>query len=270
MNTYKNGSDEYKVGKIIIHSFLLLFIILPLLFGSWGIISAGERGVLLQFGAVSGIKDEGLYFKLPYIQRVVSMNTQVQKDEVEANAASKDLQTVSSKLAVNFNLSPESVSTIYKNVGTDYKSRLIDPSLQESVKAVTAKYTAEELITKREQVREEIQVTLTGKMSGYGIVIDGINIVNFDFSKSFNDAIEAKVTAEQSALAAKNKLEQVKFEAEQRVTQAKGEAEAIRIQAQAITQQGGAEYVNLKAVEKWKGDLPQYMMGNAVPFINIK
>ena len=100
-------------------------------------------------------------------------------------------------------------------------------------------------------------------------MVDELSIVNFDFSNSFNSAIEAKVTAEQNALAAKNKLEQVKFEAEQRITQAKGEAEAIRIQAQAIQNQGGAEYVNLKAIEKWNGDLPTYMMGNSVPFVNI-
>jgi regulator of protease activity HflC (stomatin/prohibitin superfamily) len=105
----------------------------------------------------------------------------------------------------------------------------------------------------------------------YGIVVDQVNITNFDFSQSFNAAIEAKVTAEQSALAAKNKLEQVKFEAEQRVTQAKGEAEAIKIQAAAIQAQGGQEYVSLKWVEKWNGALPTTQLGNSgfTPLISI-
>ena len=102
------------------------------------------------------------------------------------------------------------------------------------------------------------------------MVVDEFSIVNFNFSESFNTAIEAKVTAEQNALAAKNKLEQSKYEADQRIATAKGEAEAIKIQAQAIQTQGGAAYINLKAIEKWNGLLPVYMMGNSpVPFINL-
>lgn len=263
--------DEQKINyvKYSIWGTLALIVVL-LFFSIWGTVNAGERGVRLQFGAVSGqAVSEGFYFKIPFIQKIVKMDVRVQKEQVTASAASKDLQTVSSQVAVNFNLSPESVTKIYKDVGLDYKVRLIDPALQESVKAVTAKYTAEELITKREVVRDEIKNTLAGKMLAYGIIIDQFNIVDFDFSKSFNDAIEAKVTAEQQALAAKNKLEQIKFEAEQRITTANAEAKAIAIQAQAIQTQGGAEYVNLKAIEKWNGALPQYMLGQATPFINL-
>lgn len=267
---YVDADGEPKFEKIIIHVLLFLFVFFPLLWNTWGTISAGERGVRLKMGAVTGVVEEGLYFKTPYIEDVKAMDVRVQKDEVEASAASKDLQTVSSKLAVNFNLSPDFVTSVYRNVGKDYKARLIDPAVQESVKAVTAKYTAEELITKREAVRDEIKVTLAGRLSAYGIIIDQVNIVNFDFSESFNAAIEAKVTAEQSALAAKNKLEQVKFEAEQRITTAKGEAEAIKIQAAAIQNQGGAEYVKLKAVEKWTGTLPQFLGGSTpIPFLDV-
>jgi regulator of protease activity HflC (stomatin/prohibitin superfamily) len=138
-----------------------------------------------------------------------------------------------------------------------------------AVKASTANYTAEELITKREVVRQTIQDSLTERLKQNYVDVTGVSIVDFNFSPSFNQAIEAKVTAEQNALAAKNKLEQVKYEAEQRVEQAKGEAEAIKIQTQAIQSQGGRDYVNLKAIEKWNGELPQQMMGGAVPFVNI-
>ena len=265
---YDKETDQIKGWKIT-KDVILGIVFLVLFFGSWGSIRAGERGVRLQFGAVTGQVSEGFYFKIPLIQKVVRIDVKVQKDEVEASAASKDLQTVSSKVAVNFNLSPDSVTKIYKDVGVEYKTRLIDPALQESVKAITAKYTAEELVTKREMVREEIKSTLSSKMITYGIMIDQFNIVNFDFSPSFNQAIEAKVTAEQQALAAKNKLEQIKFEAEQRITTATAEAKAITIQAAAIQNQGGAEYVNLKAIEKWNGTLPQYMLGNTTPFINL-
>lgn len=267
----QEGFEKQKVWNYvkIVRDSIIGLVVLIIFFGSLGTVKAGERGVRLRFGAVVATVNEGLYVKFPLIEKVLKMDVKVQKEEVNASAASKDLQTVSSIVAVNFNLSPESVAKIYKDVGVDYKVRLIDPALQESVKAVTAKYTAEELITKREIIRDGIKQVLADKLLPYGIIIDQFNIVDFDFSKSFNDAIEAKVTAEQQALAAKNKLEQIKFEAEQRVTTAKAEAEAIRIQAAAIQNQGGAEYVNLKAIEKWNGTLPQYMLGQTMPFINL-
>jgi len=260
---------NYK-NKVIGHIAIVVVCVF-VFFTSLGTVGAGQRGVRLRFSAPTGmIVGEGLYFKLPIIEKVVIIDVKTQKEQTEADAASKDLQTVKSEVAVNFHINPEQVVNLYRNVGVQYKTRIIDPALQEAVKATTANFTAEELITKREEVREEISAILQKKLLPFGLNVDAFNIVNFDFSPAFNGAIEAKVTAEQNALAAKNKLEQVRFEAEQRITQAKGEAEAIRIQAQAITQQGGAEYVNLKSVEKWNGTLPQYMMGNSVPFINLK
>ena len=266
---YKDNNGQLRVGRIVRHA-LLLVVALVFLIGAWGTVGAGERGIRLRFSAPVSVLGEGFYLKLPIIERVVTMDVKVQKDEAVATAASRDLQTVNSKVAVNFHPMPDRVLDIYRQVGLSYKERIIDPSVQESVKAITARFTAEELVVKREQVRDEIIVLLRDKLSANGLVVDAFNIVDFDFSKSFNDAIEAKVTAEQQALAAKNKLEQVKFEAEQRIAQAKAEAEAIRIQAQAITQQGGQDYVSLKAIEKWNGTLPTYLMGNSVPFVNIK
>ena len=269
MFNYKDNQGEYNYGKIALHV-ILGFIILVVLFGSFSIIDAGERGVVLNFGAVSDkIMTEGFNFKVPFYQSVHKLDIKTQKEEVVATAASKDLQTVSTQIALNFHLSATEVNRLWQTVGSEYKTRIIDPAIQEAIKASTAKYTAEELITKRSEVKETVKMLLTERLAKEFIVVDELSIVNFDFSNSFNSAIEAKVTAEQNALAAKNKLEQVKFEAEQRITQAKGEAEAIRIQAQAIQNQGGAEYVNLKAIEKWNGDLPTYMMGNSVPFVNI-
>lgn len=247
-----------------------IFVLLVIAFGSFGTVGAGERGVRTRFGAVAGLVDQGLYLKVPLIEKVVKMDVQTQKEEVRAvEAASQDLQNVSTNVAINFHLEPSSVTKMYQEVGVDYISRVIDPAIQESIKATTAKFTAEQLITHREEVREDVITLFTGKMLQFGIKVDAINITNFDFSEQFNQAIESKVTAEQNALASKNKLEQTKYEAEQRITQAKAEAEAIRIQAQAITQQGGAEYVRLKAVEKWNGVLPVYSMGEATPLINL-
>lgn len=245
--------------------------ILALLILYWlspfGTIAAGERGVQLRFTAVTGkVFGEGLYFRIPLIETVQTMDIKIQKEEARSDAASKDLQTVHSVVALNFHIDPQKVANIYQDVGLGYKDRIIDPALQEAVKASTARFTAEELITKREMVREDIKAQLKLRLQERGILVDEFNIVNFEFSKVFNDAIEAKVTAEQQALAAKNKLEQIKFEADQKVAEARGKAEAITIESNAL--KSNPAILQLRALEKWNGILPSVTSGG-VPFINI-
>ncbi len=249
---------------------LVVIIALALIFGSFTIVGAGERGVVVRLGSIARVLDSGAHLKLPLIEHVVKMTVQTQKEQVETDAASQDLQTVKAVVAVNYNVSPDKVEDLYRGTGLDYKSRVIDPAIQEAVKAATAKYTAEQLITQRPLVKEDILVSLKSILSPKDILVSDVSITNFDFSPSFNQAIEAKVTAEQQALQSKNLLEQKKYEAEQIVVTAKANAEAIRIQAEAITQQGGANYVQLKAIEKWNGVLPSSMIpGATVPFINL-
>ena len=263
---------KFVKGIIIAGSFLLVAIFILGLLNPFHIIGAGEKGVVLVWGEVQDkILDEGLNVVTPISTKVIIVDIKTVKEEVITHAASKDLQTVSATIALNYHLNGEKVNALWKEIGKDYKERIIDPAIQESAKAITAQYTAEQLIAKREEVRDGIKALLTEKLGRHYIIVDELNIVNFDFSVSFNQAIEAKVTAEQNALAAKNKLEQVKFEAEQRITTATAEAEAIKIQAQAITQQGGKDYVELKAVEKWDGKLPTTFLPNStVPFINLQ
>lgn len=227
---------------------VLLFSISPLI-----IVRAGQKGVVLRWGAVTGeILDPGIHWITPVMKSVKKLDIQIQKEEVEASSASKDLQIVTSKVALNFHLDGNRVSELWKTIGAEFKMKVIDPAIQESVKAATAKYTAEELITKRELVKEDIKNSLRERLTKDFIVVDELNIINFDFSESFNSAIEKKVTAEQSALAAKNKLEQVKYEASQTIESAKAQAEAIKIQAQAITSQGGSDYVKLQWIKAWE------------------
>lgn len=268
--TIKDSDGEEKtyflLSKIILHSIIAL-ILLVVIFGSFGTIGAGKRGVLLQFGAVQKkIFGEGLYMKVPLIQHVIKMDVRTQKEQIDSAAASKDLQTVTSIIALNYNVKPEMVADIYQKVGGDYKSRIIDPAIQETVKSITALYTAEELITKRELVREDIKILLKVKLEPIGIVVSELNIVNFDFSKVFNEAIEAKVTAEQQALAAKNKLEQVKFEAQQAIEAAKGKANAIQIEGDAL--KSSPQVTELRWIEKWNGQTPVYW-GGANPLIGL-
>jgi regulator of protease activity HflC (stomatin/prohibitin superfamily) len=267
-------TNVVKVKKYVIRAILGVVGVI-LFFNSLGTIGAGERGVRTRFGAVSsGILGEGLYVKIPFAEKVQRMDVKIQKDQTDATSASKDLQDVSTTIAVNYHLEPTRVADIYQNVGVSYRKdttvadRLISPALQESVKASTAKFTAEELITKREEVRDNVKQILVAKMEPRGIVIDELNIINFNLSPSFNAAIEAKVTAEQNALAAKNKLSQIQYEAQQAVAEADGKAKAITVEAQAL--RDNPQVLELRALEKWNGVLPQVTGNGGVPFITIK
>lgn len=262
----KQMEDLKKIKKSVA-LFIIIFIAVILILGSVGTIGAGERGVLLQFGAVKDkVFDEGLYFKIPFIHQVVKMDVKLQKDEVPASASSKDLQIVTSKVAINYHLSPESVNRVWQEVGKEYNTRVIAPSIQEAVKAVTAKFTAEELIIRREDVKEQIKINLAERLVKNNIIIDEINIVAFDFSKAFNDAIEAKVTAEQLKLKAERDLERIRIEAEQKVVEAEGKAKAIRTEAEALN--SNPKVVELRWIEKWDGKVPTYW-GDANPFVGL-
>mgnify|MGYP000932191549 CR=1 FL=1 len=258
--------NDKKVSFTAIIAFVAMIVIF-LIFSTVGTVNAGERGVLVQFGAVTGkVFNEGLYFKIPLVQEVVIIDVKVQKTEVGADAASKDLQVVNSRVALNYKIDPGKAADLYQNVGRSYDTRLIDPSLQESVKAATAKFTAEELITKRGEVRDEIRQNLKNKLEPHGILVEEFNIVDFAFSQSFNRAIEDKVTAEQQALAAKNKLEQVKFEAEQKIAEAKGRAEAIRIESEAL--KTNDKILEMRFIETWDGKLP-VVMGQTTNLMDV-
>jgi regulator of protease activity HflC (stomatin/prohibitin superfamily) len=261
--------SRIKLASGVVKWVLAGILLLSLSFGSCGTVNYGERGVLLRFGAVTGnVKNEGLYFKLPFIDHVAILDIKTKKSEVDADASTKDLQMVTSKVALNYHINPTGIDQFFQKYGNNFESNVLDPGLQEILKAVTARYTAEEVITKREQVREDTNTLLRERFLPQGMVIDGLNIVNFHFSKVFNDAIEAKVTAEQNALAAKNKLEQVKFEAQQMVEAANGKAKAIQVEASAIA--NNPLVLQLRALEKWNGILPQYVGSGSIPFIQIK
>jgi regulator of protease activity HflC (stomatin/prohibitin superfamily) len=245
-----------------------IIVVLVLVFGSWVTIDAGHRGVVLRMGAVTGqIMGEGFNGKAPWITSVIEMEVRVQKEQVKTEGASKDLQNVSAEVAANLRIDPAKVAVLYQTVGLDYMDRIVAPAMQESIKAAIAKYTAEELITKRELVRGDIKALMVAKLEAHGIILEETNIVDFDFSRSFNDSIEAKVTAQQNALAAENKLAQVKFEAQQRIAEAEGKAKAMTVEALAL--QSNPAILQLRALEKWDGVLPR-VTGAAVPFIDVE
>jgi len=272
-NQKKKLIDIKKISKPKVKFWVIGGILAILLLMSFYTIGAGERGVLLTFGKPSmDAVGEGLHVKFPFAQKIKKMDVKTQKYETDASAASKDLQVVSTKIAVNYHLLPETVPDLYKDIGIGYSDRIIQPSVQEVVKASTAQFTAEELITRRPEVKEKIKDLLLERLKIRGIVIEDISITNFDFSETFNSAIESKVTAEQLKLKAERDLERIKIEKEQIITQAQAEAESLRLQKQEIT----PDLIKLRqievqrlAIEKWDGILPQ-VTGGAMPFIDIR
>ena len=260
-------SPEAKLGIKLVFGLILAIIALVVFFGSFYTINSGERGVVRTFGSVSSISDDGLHFKLPFIQSVTEVNIKTQKAHSPADAGTKDMQRVSASVALNYHLDQNKIAEIFTKTGLDVEDRIIEPRIQEVVKAVVAKYSADNLLSQREAVKSEIASSLRSSVAPYNIIVEDIQITDFKFSESYNASIEAKQTAEQNALKAKNDLDRIKVEAEQKIATARAEAEAIRIQSQAVMAQGGKDYVQLKAIEKWNGVLPTVSGGSNL--INI-
>jgi prohibitin 2 len=236
------------------------------------LVGAGERGVVLNFGAVQeNVLGEGLHLRIPLMQKIALMDVRIQKSQTDAESVSKDLQDTKSVVAVNYHSSPDKVNKIFQNIGIEFKDRIVDPAVQEVVKAITARYTAVELITQREKVRNEIKDLLKYRLIAYDIIVDDFSIVNFRFSQQFEAAIEAKQTAEQLALKAQRDLERIKIEADQKIASAKAEAESLRLQKENVTPQLiqlRKIEASLKAIEKWDGRMPKITSG-AVPFLDM-
>lgn len=251
---------------------LLAFIGFVAFISSATVIGAGKQGVVTRFGAIKDkTLEPGFHFVAPFIDNVKVFDVKEQKEEVEAGSASKDLQSVSAVIALNYHLDPNKVNQLYQELGTDYRNRIINPAIQESVKSATAQFSAEELITKRQKVREAVVSALTAKLSRRYIVLDDLSIVNFNFSTDFNKSIEQKQVAEQNALKAQQDLKRIEVEAKQKIEQAKAEAESLKLQKQQVT----TELIELRkieaqleAIKKWDGKLPTYS-GGTIPFIQL-
>lgn len=230
-----------RLGGMIASIIGVIIIVVSIIAGSLTAVPAGHRGVVIRFSAVTGtILNEGLQMKLPFIDSVVMMSIRTDKYEVGAASASRDLQDVKTTIALNWRLDPSKTAEIYRTLGTEYMPRIAAPAVQEVIKQVTARYPAEDLILKREIVRNEIAELLSTRLLERGIITEAVSITEFQFSATFVAAIEAKVAAEQAVWEARNKLERVKVEAEQREAEAIGEANARIARAN-----GEAEYIRI-------------------------
>lgn len=251
---------------------VVILLVAVLMMNPLVVVEAGERGVVLNWGAFQGqVMEPGLHFRIPFMQEVVRLNVQTEKIEIPDSASySKDLQVVNVQSALTYNVDPQEVGLLYMEIGPSYEEKIIRPSLEASIKQIFAGYTAEELLSRRGEVQAGIEEAFKKTIAGKHLIVQHYALVNESFSADYENAIEQKQIAEQSALKAKNDLARIKIESEQRITQAQGEAQAIKIQAEAVQAQGGQEYVQLQAIGKWDGKLPSQMLsGGTVPFINL-
>lgn len=240
------------------------------LFEAFTIVPAGHIGVVTTLGEVNmKTLGEGAHIVNP-ISNVRTIEVRVVKAELKnANAGTKDLQVVHSDLVVNYRIDGTKAAHIYKEFGFNLEDKILSPAINESFKSVTAHYSSEELITKRDEVSKGVIAGLQAKVGKYGLEISEVSLVNFGFSAEYQKAIEAKVTATQSKLQAEQDLQRIEVEAKQAIARAEGKAKAIAIETAAINSQGGASYVQLKAIEKWDGKLPVTQLTSATPFINV-
>ena len=255
----------------IIAVFIILVIIL--LATNIKIVPQAHSYVVEELGAYKETWDVGLHFKIPFIDQVEKFSVRIKKDSFQTEAFSKDLQTVKLTLAINHRILPDTIISIYRNLGPDYTNTVLRPMVEEWTKAVLAKYSAEAVISNRVQVAQELDQILKSKMSEKQVIVSDIAITDFDFSPQFLKAVEEKQIAEQEAKRATNLVEKVKKEAEQKILQAEAEAKSLRLQREVVSdnliklRQVEAQ---LKAIEKWDGRMPTYMAGGEMPFVMVK
>lgn len=276
-------SSPIRLIKTVIIAIIFLAIFFSFL--PFTTIAAGQVGVVTLFGKVQdNLLEPGFHFINPLVgvhristqTKTISFdNNQKFGDSSESSslfAASRDLQDVQVSVVVNFRIPTTGAKEVYQQFQGEenFQRNQLEPIVREITKAITSQYTAEELVTKRTEFSDKVTKILSERFAEKPALFENFRVVNFEFSKQFTEAIERKATAVQDAEAQKNKLEQVKYEAQQQIETAKAEAETIRIKAQAITQQGGADYVRLQAISKWDGKLPTQMLpGSTVPFIDL-
>lgn len=279
-----------KIYKVLVGAGIAVVVLIILICASITSVPVGSTGVVIRFGSTTGqTMTDGWHFKVPFIESVVDISNKVMKTDVAADSISRDLQAITSNISINYHLATENSADIYRRVGLTYEDTLLQPAIQEAVKAVMAKYSAEELITNRSVVSSEIGEEIRTKISAYGIIIDEFNLTNFSFSDEFDAAIEAKQIAEQDKIKAATEKEKKTIEAEAAAaektiaaeaeaeaikTKAEAEAEAIKTKADAqadankkIRDSLSEEVLENKKLETWDGVLPKVSTGSGASII---
>lgn len=268
MGYYEEQQKRTKtIVKWSIIGVISLFMLM-LIASSIYVVSPGHRGVLVTLGKVAPRSyTNGIGFKWPFISRMVEMDVRTKKFEAPGATYTSDMQTAEMKFAFTYELNPTKVNVLYETIGMDYESKIVTPILDAALRDVIGKWPAQELVSNRDVATDAVIACLREKMNSEFIQNISFMFINIDYSDNFEKAIEDKVIAEQKAQEAVNNTKRIQEEAQQTVIAAKAEAEAMEIKSQALAKNKGlTEY---EAVLRWNGELPQYMMGNTVPFINL-
>lgn len=260
--------NEMSIGQIALLSILGLIIVITVL-SSFYTIKSTERGVLSTFGKISpSVIEDGLHVKIPFIQSIKKVNIQQKKFDGKENSYTRDVQTSEVQYTINYDLVRENVNNLIKNVGDDYHNRIVVPFIRSAMKEAFGNFAATEIVENRDAVRREIENTLRHTLDSHYFLNIQFQLVDIDFDDDFENAIKEKQVAEQQALKAKNVTIQIEEQAKQTKIRAEADAEAIRIKAKAL--ESNPKLVEYEAVQKWDGKMPQYMMGNSLPLINLK
>lgn len=263
-NNNPNNSHHpfYLVGGI-------LLLVLAVIFRPFSIVNAGERGVVMQFGKVQDrIFDEGIHPITPIVTSVKKLSIRIQKTNFPVDASSKDLQKMTAEIAVNWNLDPTQVNKIYQKIGDEQQviTTIINPAVSEAFKAAISQKTTEEILTKRAEIKADIDTNLKKRLLPYGVIVNDVSIVNFAFPEEFSKAVESRQIAQQQAKQAEFNADKVAQEAQANINRAKGEAEAQKLQEKTLT----PGFLQKQAIEKWDGKFPMVMTGDGkLPLINI-
>lgn len=260
---------EENSNKLISASIIVALLIVFIgFFNPIAIVGVGERGVKVTLGKVSPTSyTEGIHFITPFISHIKNMDVKTQKNFVETSVYTKDIQQAKITYVLNYNLQPENAHRMYREVGTNYSDTILTPVVEGTIKDVIGKWNAQDLVANREKATREILEKLQSHLTEKYINVTDFQMTAISYSGVFEKAIESKVTAEQEALRARNKTVQIQEEAKQKVISAEAEARSMSIRANALTK--NKALVEYEAVQKWDGKLPEYMMGNTIPFLNM-
>lgn len=229
---------------------VVLLVLVFMLFGSMQTVGVGQVGILTRYGRVLGEEQSGFHFVPPW-ENLTTMNVQTQKEQSQESASTKDLQNVTTDVAVNYQLDPSKVMDVYRNIGSDYVNKVVNPQVAAVTKSVTSQYNASDLVDQRPAVEKQLTKELTAALAARNIVVQNVAITNFAFSSQYSAAIENKQVAQQNVQTQQYNLQ------------------ASQLQAQAQEKQKSSlssQYLELQAIQKWNGKLPDTLAGGGTVF----
>jgi len=265
-SNYKQEENLVNWTKRIILGVVALLVLIIVSCGSPYTVNSGTKSLVFTWGKITSTSNEGLHFKFPIAQSVTNVSVQTQKATVVVHGGTKDKQDIQLEIQLNFHPSESKLKEIYIRSGLDFQDKIILPRLLKIAKSVSAKYSAEEALTKRDLLQSDIEERLAKDLLEYDIISEGLALTDVQFKKEYNDAIEATQIAQQAVLTSENNLKRDSIEARRKIVTAQADSMVIVKQLNAIKQVGGENYLQKIAIEKWNGELPKYT-GSNIPFI---